>query len=117
MAALWALCFPTLLRVIESAGWLPLLTSDDPNLQSLLRGAACFILLIPATAALGTTLPFIAEYFSRQKLSGFRWTSLAYGLNTLGAVVGVLSSSLILLAHIGVTRSSYLAAAVSAAAA
>jgi spermidine synthase len=115
VAAVWALCFPTLLQEIQTAGWLPLLTSSDPNAQSLLRGGACFLLLIPATAALGTTLPFIAEYFSRQKQSGFGLTSLAYGLNTLGAVVGVLSSSIILLVHVGVTRSSYLAAAISAA--
>lgn len=114
IAAIWAICFPLLLKAIESAGVLSLLSSSDPGIQTLLRGAACFLLLIPATAALGTTLPFIAEYFSRQRLSGFRLTSLAYGLNTLGAVVGVLTSSLILLVHVGVARSSYLAAAISA---
>ncbi len=115
IAALWALCFPLLLKDIESSGRLALLSSADPGMQTLLRGAACFVLLIPATAALGTTLPFIAEYFARQKLSGFRLTSLAYALNTLGAVIGVLTSSLVLLVHVGVTRSSYLAAGVSAA--
>lgn len=96
----------------------PWLSSPLPGLQTVARVAFAIAVLLPATTALGVTLPMMAEFLSSQEIrdeSGQRRhdrVPFAYSINTFGAVTGV-TSSVILLPVVGVRASSYLAAGVS----
>ena len=112
VAAIWALLLPLAIQLF-----------DHPSIQSQIQSSAlsalairaivCFLLLLPATTALGATLPFMSEYMSpRRKLNPGR-VSFAYGLNTTGALAGVISGTYLLLAWAGVVNSSRVAAGLS----
>ncbi len=110
VVALWAALLPLLMQRLaqpEAAAWL---SPADPTTRTLLRAGVCFALLMPATVALGATLPFVAQHLSRSA----RQVALAYAANTAGAFSGVVLATFVLLLHVGVVRSSLLAAALSA---
>jgi len=111
--AAWVLLTPQLVSMLEQPVLSRLISPADPLLQLTVRSLAAFCMLMPATIALGATLPLIAEHVNRASdRSG--GVALAYGLNTLGAVTGVLLGTFVLLVHVGVRGSGYLAAVVSA---
>lgn len=118
-AAGWACIVPALMRLSEtptSGAWM---NSSSPVLQTTMRAAFCFLLLMPATIALGATLPMMAEF-----LTSRRWretdfprvdrVSVAYALNTAGALFGVTVATFFLLPVVGVIASGYIAAGFSA---
>jgi spermidine synthase len=114
IVALWALATPLLLGLLRHPAVAGFVNSDSATLQTLARIALSFIILLPATAALGATTPFIAQHVSPPHRPRPSRIALAYGFNTFGAVAGVLAASFALLLYIGVTGSSYLAAGISA---
>jgi spermidine synthase len=108
--ALWAAGLPLLMHLLEgqqAAAWL---SPAHPTARTLLRAGVSFALLLPATVALGATLPCVAQHLSRSA----RQVALAYASNTAGAFTGVVLATFLLLLHVGVARSSWLAAGVSA---
>lgn len=111
----WALVIPLVLGLRETTPLIRWLSSQSPFLQTALRALFCLALLLPATTALGTTLPLIAEFFSPARGVATPRVSLAYALNTAGAVTGIIAATAFLLLIVGVEASSYLAAALSAA--
>ncbi|MHC4517575.1 MAG: spermidine synthase [Planctomycetota bacterium] len=115
LAAGWACLIPLLLALLEGPALAPALHHANPVVQTAIRSVVCFALLLPATIALGATLPFIAEYLNPVgRQSGAR-VPIAYALNTVGALTGVLAATMVLLVVVGVTTSGYLAAAISVA--
>jgi spermidine synthase len=60
------------------------------------------VLLVP-TALMGATLPTLCAYGARRQLGFGRAVGFLYSLNTLGALVGVLSSGFVLLGVYGET--------------
>lgn len=113
-AAAWACLIPPILSSVttpEVAEWLG---QTSFHIRFVSHAAFCFLLLLPATVALGMTLPLMAEFLSPESRLSIRRVSLAYAFNTLGAVLGVLST-FGLLVVVGVRASSYLAAGLSAA--
>lgn len=113
--ALWALLTPLILGLFKLAPVAALLNSEVPALQTAARIVAALIVLLPATLALGATLPFVAQHLARQgEAAAQRRTTTAYALNTAGAVLGVLLATFVLILQAGVAGSSYIAAAVSA---
>ncbi len=114
VAAGWACLIPLLLSAAATpeAGFLH---HPTPAAQLAVRWAFCFLLLFPATAALGTTLPLVAEWLSPAgRPAGGRVTS-AYAANTAGAFVGVVATTAWLLVNVGVVGSGLLAAGLSVA--
>ncbi len=114
--AAWACLIPWLLKLSETpavAAWL-----SDPSFawQTSARTVFCFLLFLPATTALGATLPMMAQMLAtdRSNVSSAGRVSFAYALNTAGALAGVMIATFYLLVTIGVRNSSYLAAALSA---
>ena len=103
----WAALVPTLLPLVGTADGT---IRDAPP---ALRAAWCFAVLLPATAALGSTLPFMAAYVTSRGGSG-RQVALAYGLNTAGGLVGLVAATAFLLVTVGVRTTGYSAAGVSA---
>lgn len=115
IAAVWVLIFPLLLKGIEANGSILSPAGASPDLLAAIRAVVLFVLLLPATAALGATLPLMAEYLAdnRDRPAPRSRIARAYALNTLGATVGVVLATFVLLVSVGVTRCSYLAAAVA----
>jgi len=119
-AAGWACIVPALMRLSEtptSGAWM---NSSSPVLQTTMRAAFCFLLLMPATIALGATLPMMAEFLSSRQwretdFPGVDRVSVAYALNTAGALFGVTVATFFLLSVVGVSASGYIAAGFSAA--
>ena len=110
----WAYAFPSLITLAQGDWFRPLLHADDGDWQLLTRGMFIILLLGPATCALGATLPFLSEHFSRGEQSASR-IAVAYAWNTLGALLGVITSSTVLLITMGVHGSGYFAATLSLA--
>ncbi|MFT7634067.1 MAG: spermidine synthase [Mariniblastus sp.] len=122
VVAAWAFAIPMLLWLSETTMFAPWLSSSSIALQSTSRALFGFLLLLPATIALGVTLPMIAEHFARtsigdeignSKAARLRRITFAYSLNTAGALAGVLAATFYGLLYIGVTASSFVAAGVS----
>lgn len=120
VVAVWACLIPALVgwsEVPELATWL---SSSSVAWQVTARVTFCFLLLLPATTALGATLPMMAEFLALERSRGMANSknaaevSLAYAWNTTGALVGVLSATFFLLLVVGVRTSSYVAAGLSA---
>ena len=86
---LWGLALVFLMAPIT--GWLLDLTGAQPSAARQWSVAFCgsFLLLLPATAAMGATLPAMERVVAQMRRSG---TSIAalYAGNTFGAVLGVL---------------------------
>lgn len=90
------------------------LTGTDP---SVLRHWAIafilpFILLLPSTFAMGTTLPAMERLFSRLRRDGWSVGGL-YAANTFGAVAGTMLSTFLIAPQIGFTATAVLLAAVN----
>ncbi|MCH2181127.1 MAG: fused MFS/spermidine synthase [Mariniblastus sp.] len=119
IVVVWAFLIPVLLDWSESSFAAGLLTHSSLAVQTLSRVLFSFFLLLPATVALGITLPMIAMVCSSHGsgcLSDARNTmrvTWAYAINTTGALIGVLVATFYLLITVGVTTSSYLAAGLS----
>jgi len=87
--------------VSASAGW-----------QWLLVFAGTFGLFLPATAAMGATLPAIERLTARADSDG-RSLAALYAANTFGAVLGVLGSAFWSIGRIGLARSAVLCIALN----
>jgi spermidine synthase len=64
---------------------------------------ALLVLLVP-TALMGATLPALSVHGARTHKDFGRYVGTLYGLNTLGALVGVLDSGFFLIGEVGETR-------------
>ena len=112
--ALWALLTPACFMLLQQPALAALLNHPHAELQTGIRVLVVFIVLLPATVAMGMTLPFVAQHLSPVYRPALRRIPLAYALNTTGAVTGVLLTTFFLILFLGVTASSFLAAAISA---
>lgn len=91
---------------LQPAGWLP---------WSIAFGG-CFVLLLPATVAMGATLPAMQRILASLDIAtatnGRAWAAL-YAANTAGAVAGVLGVALVLVPAIGLVGSVLACAALN----
>lgn len=113
VAAGWACLVPVLLAAAGSWGESGFLHHPTPAVQLARRWLFCFLLLLPATAALGATLPLIAEWLSPPGRPAVARVASAYAANTAGACVGVVGATAWLLVNVGVRGSGFVAAALS----
>ena len=111
----WAIAIPWLIGVSESAAVAPLLSDQDWAWQTFVRSAFSFLLLLPATISMGVTLPLMAEFLAefRNESQAASRITIAYALNTFGALAGTVLATFFLLINLGVCGSSYLGVAVS----
>lgn len=71
--------------------------------------AGTLLLLLPATVAMGATLPALESVLGR-RIDGGRTIALLYAANTAGAVAGVLTAAFVLVPSIGLLRTALLCA-------
>jgi spermidine synthase len=76
-----------------------------PPWQWTVAFCGTFFLLLPATAAMGATLPAM-ERVTAQLCSGGRSIAPLYASNTLGAVIGVLATAFWLIPELGLVRTA-----------
>ncbi|MBA2321849.1 MAG: fused MFS/spermidine synthase, partial [Deltaproteobacteria bacterium] len=103
---LYALVFPLVL-----AGWIPAfhLFAESPLLP-VVRFCWVALALLPATAAMGATLPILARFASDAAVGvGERIGSL-YGANTVGALLGATAGGFVLLPELGLGTTTRIAA-------
>ena len=109
--AAFALVFAWLMRIYPAV-YVPLAQGRDDSTLYLLAIRTLFSIVALAVPAIlmGGTLPALSRLVSRQR--GLRSSlSWLYGLNTLGAVLGVLLASFVLLRLYSASATLYLAAA------
>ena len=107
LIAVWSLVIT--LGLAPVSGWLLGLIGAQPTAlwQWSVTFAAAFLMLLPATAAMGVTLPAMERVVARtgntpQAIAGL------YASNTAGAVLGVIAMAFWLLPHWGLTATSLL---------
>jgi len=110
--AVWSVVLAFLM--VPMGGWLLDITGEQPS-QAWHWATAflgTFFLLLPATAAMGATLPAMERVMAQMRRQGFSIAAL-YASNTLGAVIGVLASAFWLIPEIGLARTVGLCAVIN----
>ena len=109
LIASWSLALALLLP--QASGGLLDLTGAQPSpaWQWTVAFFGTFILLLPATAAMGATLPAMERAMAPLRLPG-RSIAALYAGNTGGAVLGVLASAFWLVPELGLARTAGLCA-------
>ena len=111
---LYVLAVPLLLSIVEPAyrALYPHVASS-PWLLTVFRFVASALILIIPTTIMGATLPILVRYVTLQGGAFGRSVGRLYGINTLGAVVGVASAGFWLLPTFGLTATTRLGAVVN----
>jgi spermidine synthase len=114
--AVWSLVMAWLLGPISQ--WMLSLMGAQPSAlwQWNVAFVGSLLLLLPATVAMGATLPamerLVSGAFSASKLDGKFFAAL-YAGNTFGAVIGVLGTAVWLIPEMGLARTATVCAALN----
>jgi len=115
LVALSAAATPLLLRLARA---LYLMTGGEAAIgfvgATLVRGIVTVLVLAAPTVLLGGTLPALVRTFETDDDPERRKTALAYGVNTLGGVVGVCLATFVLIEILGEVTTLLFTACVSA---
>ncbi|MBW8845072.1 MAG: spermidine synthase [Burkholderiales bacterium] len=106
LIGLWSLVLMAAMPAAGNAALALIGPDATPLWQWSVAFGASFVLLLPATAAMGATLPAMARV-------GTAGVAPLYAANTLGAVVGVLATAFWLIPDWGLTRSAGLCVALN----
>ncbi|MBA4176222.1 MAG: spermidine synthase [Leptothrix sp. (in: Bacteria)] len=112
LIAAWSVALALLMAPLSEA--LLALTGAEPGAawQWTVAFAGTFVLLLPATAAMGATLPAMERVTARLQHQGSPVAAL-YAANTAGAVLGVLVVAFVLVPGIGLARTAAVCAALN----
>jgi spermidine synthase len=107
---LWALILPVLLGFLDHF-YAQIYQSLNPGFYglSLIRFVLCFLLLLVPTTMMGGTLPVLGKLLLSNWGGLGNRAGLLYGINTLGAVVGVSAGGFMLLPALGLRGSTWVA--------
>jgi spermidine synthase len=112
LVGVWGLVSAALIPVANHAA-LPLIGLEPSPLRHwLVAFMLPALVLLPATAAMGATLPAMERWLS-PLLVHDRCVGAIYASNTLGAVVGILACTFVIVPALGFRRSACLLAAVN----
>lgn len=100
----WSLALAFLLAPVTSALLGLIGTQPSPVRHWTLAFVGTFVLLLPATAAMGATLPAMERVPSTTR--GGAPIAVLYAGNTCGAVAGVLVAALVLVPELGLVRTA-----------
>ena len=110
--AVWSVALVFLFEPL--GGWLLDIVGVQPSApwHWAVAFSGTFVLLLPATAAMGATLPAMERVTARMRRDGYSIAAL-YASNTLGAVFGVLACAFWLVPGLGLARTTLLWGAVN----
>ncbi len=80
----------------------------------VVRATLCFLVLIVPTLLMGASLPLLAQQFSQTRRGGWDRAALLYGVNTVGAVIGVIYAGFLAIGALGETGTAGIAVAINA---
>lgn len=110
---LWALSFPLLLLVADKIYLQTFAYWQGTAVAFPIRFSLIILTILPATLGMGATIPamnqILRNYFNNTGTA----VALAYGVNTMGAVLGTLMSGFILLRFLGINYTLYFAIALN----
>ncbi len=102
----WGLLVPTMLGIADRLYVMTVsLIGEGHFLQSPLRFALAVVPLLPATLAMGATIPVMVKCAAGTS-SAAAW---AYGVNLLGAVAGALLTGFVWLEYLGISDTRFVA--------
>lgn len=106
-----ALAFPWLTRGVEAL-YVALVTDATPPLATLaVRLVLSFVLLGLPTTLMGATLPLLTDFLRRSPRHSGRWDAgFLYAANTIGAALGTIVASFVLIELLGVRGTTLVAA-------
>ncbi len=107
--ASWSLALAALMAPVSAALLGFIGAQPSPVWQWSVAFGGSFLLLLPATAAMGATLPAMERVVSRLGRQGGSIAAL-YASNTLGAVIGVLAAAFWLVPRFGLAHTASLCA-------
>ncbi|HKA40085.1 MAG TPA: fused MFS/spermidine synthase, partial [Burkholderiales bacterium] len=109
---LWSIALAFLMT--PAGQWLLDLTGEQPTAawQWSVAFLGTFVLLLPATAAMGATLPAMERTLAQLRREGSSIAAL-YAGNTFGAVAGVLATAFWLMPEYGLVRTAAVCAALN----
>jgi len=109
---LWSIALGFLMAPLGK--WLLALTGEQPSTvwQWSVAFSGTFVLLLPATAAMGATLPAMERVMAQMRRRGSS-IAVLYAGNTFGAVVGVLTAAFWLVPEFGLARTAAVCAALN----
>jgi spermidine synthase len=108
---IFALCFPLLTQLTDFI-FVSIVNTESPMEFSLsVRAVLAFVLLLAPTSFMGATLPLLTDFFRRSPRHSFSWkVGVLYATNTLGAALGTIAVSFLLIESLGVLMTTQLAA-------
>jgi len=110
LIGIYALLIPLIFELIDVIyKYIWPLIDGNYTIISLVRFLLVFIVLIIPTSMMGATLPLIVKYYIDKDEVIVRYTSLLYGINTFGAVVGTFISGFYLIEHFGMRGTNFIA--------
>ena len=108
LVAATALLIPTMFSAaIPVYSFVYQATGESVTITALVIGAVSFVTLMLPTALMGGTLPVLTAHLVRKDYRFGLNLSILYGINTLGAVIGVLLSGFIIIGLFGETVAIY----------
>lgn len=114
LVGLTALLIPTLFSAsvpIYSAVYQG--TGESVSVTAFVMGLVSFVTLLIPTALMGGTLPVLTSYLVKKQFLFGKHLSLLYGINTFGAVCGVLLSGFFLIGLLGESATMLLAVSIN----
>lgn len=108
---IFALCFPIFSLLVDT-GYSQFVGSDSSAIWNLsVRTFLAFLILIVPTTFMGATLPLLTDFFRRSRRVGNSWkVGMLYAANTIGAALGTILASFILIELIGIRSTTLVAA-------
>lgn len=109
---LYAVAMPLLFGLLREAyRWTYLHVSDSLPVLTALRFVLAFLLMLIPTTLMGGTLPVLSEALLRRHADFSRRLGWLYGVNTLGAVTGVMAAGFLLVPALGLRGTNLVAIA------
>ena len=81
----------------------------------VVRTFICVVVLVGPTLLMGASLPLLAQQFAQTEHRGWDRAALLYGVNTVGAVIGVIYAGFLAIGGLGETGTAAVAVAINAA--
>lgn len=88
-------------------------TGENLTVTTIIRAVVSFLSVLIPTTIMGGTLPVLTSFLVRKDSLFGKNFSLLYGLNTLGAVFGVLLSGFVTIGALGEQNTVYLAVSIN----
>jgi spermidine synthase len=110
----FALASPLVFQAVDSIyGALYRAAPGSPWLHGTARAVLVGLAIVPATTAMGATLPLFSRRYAGDPRAVNRAVGFLYGLNTLGAAAGAAVAGFVLLPRVGLGATIRIAAAIS----